>query len=95
MGSFWEIIVSNTVVAAALALGAIALGRLWKNAAASHLLWIAVLLKLFTPPIVTAEAPFAWSALSLGGPFRFSRSKAVPRLPKGGPRKQRRFPARI
>ncbi len=65
MGSFWEIIVSNTVVAAALALGAIALGRLWKNAAASHLLWIAVLLKLFTPPIVTAEAPFAWSALSL------------------------------
>jgi beta-lactamase regulating signal transducer with metallopeptidase domain len=64
MGTFWEIIVSNTLVAATLALGAIALGRLWKNAAASHLLWIAVLLKLFTPPIVTVEEPFAWSALS-------------------------------
>src|SRR5258708_19291542 len=59
MSYFWDIIASNAIVAAILAIGALLLSRLWKNPAAIHLLWVVVLLKLFTPPIVTPQLPFA------------------------------------
>ena len=36
MYAFWEIIASNAVVATILAIGAMLLGRIWKNAAAVH-----------------------------------------------------------
>jgi beta-lactamase regulating signal transducer with metallopeptidase domain len=67
MDAFWEIIASNAVVATILAIGAMLLGRCWKNAAAIHVLWIVVLVKLFTPPLLTAELPSA---------FRFLPSRA-------------------
>ena len=60
MYTFWEIIASNAMVATILAIGAMLLGRIWKNAAAVHVLWVVVLLKLFTPPLITAELPFAF-----------------------------------
>ena len=60
MDAFWGIIASNAVVATILAIGAVLLGRIWKNAAAVHVLWVVVLLKLFTPPLVTTELPFAF-----------------------------------
>ena len=60
MCTFWEIIASNAVVATILAIGATLLSRIWKNAAALHVLWVVVLLKLFTPPILTTELPFAF-----------------------------------
>jgi beta-lactamase regulating signal transducer with metallopeptidase domain len=63
MLAFWEIIASNAVVATILAIGAMLLSLIWKNAAAVHVLWVVVLLKLFTPPLVTAELPFALSSL--------------------------------
>ena len=69
MYAFWGIIASNAVVATILAIGAMLLGRIWKNAAAVHVLWVVVLLKLFTPPLVTTELPFA---------FRFLPSAAAP-----------------
>ena len=50
MYAFWGIIASNAIVAMILAIGAVLLGRVWKNAAAIHVLWVVVLLKLFTPP---------------------------------------------
>jgi beta-lactamase regulating signal transducer with metallopeptidase domain len=58
MYAFWEIIASNAVVATILAIGAMLLSRIWKNAAAVHVLWVVVLLKLFTPPLITTEPPF-------------------------------------
>jgi len=63
MYAFWEVVASNAVVATALAVGALLLGRIWKNAAAVHVLWVVVLLKLFTPPLVTAELPSALTFL--------------------------------
>ena len=62
MYAFWEIIASNAVVATILAIGAMLLSRIWKNAAAVHVLWVVVLLKLFTPPLVTTELPFAFTS---------------------------------
>jgi hypothetical protein len=56
MYAFWEIIASNAVVATILAIGAMLLSRIWKNAAAVHVLWVIVLLKLFTPPLVTSAS---------------------------------------
>ena len=63
MYTFWEIIASNAVVATILAVIAMLLGRIWKNAAAVHVLWVVVLLKLFTPPLVITELPFAIAVL--------------------------------
>jgi beta-lactamase regulating signal transducer with metallopeptidase domain len=60
MYTFWEIIASNAVVATILAVGAMLLSGIWKNAAALHVLWVVVLLKLFTPPLLTTELPFAF-----------------------------------
>jgi beta-lactamase regulating signal transducer with metallopeptidase domain len=67
MYAFWAIIISNAAIATILAIGAMLLGRIWKNAAAVHLLWVVVLLKLFTPPLFTAELPFAPSFRPSGG----------------------------
>jgi beta-lactamase regulating signal transducer with metallopeptidase domain len=61
MHAFWGIIASNAVVAALLAIGTGLLGRIWKQPAALHVLWVVVLLKLFTPPLVTAELPTAFA----------------------------------
>jgi beta-lactamase regulating signal transducer with metallopeptidase domain len=63
MYTFWESIASNAVVATIMAICAMVLSRFWKNAAAVHLLWVVVLLKLFTPPLLTAELPFALTFL--------------------------------
>ncbi len=57
----WEIIASNAILATFLGIGAALLGRVWKNPAALHLLWVIVLLKLFTPPVVISGLPFAGS----------------------------------
>ena len=61
MGAFWGIVASNAVVAAILAIVARRLGRVWKHAAAVHVLWVVVLLKLFTPPLITAGLPSAFA----------------------------------
>ena len=57
MQSFWELIVSNALIATFLAIATALLSRVWKNPAAIHLLWVVVLLKLFTPPILTTGIP--------------------------------------
>jgi hypothetical protein len=66
MYTFWEIVASNSVVATILAIGAMLLGRIWKNAAAIHVLWVVVLLKLFTPPLLTTGIPFAVTIVPSG-----------------------------
>lgn len=59
LSPFWGVVASNAVVAGVLAIFACLVGRIWKNPAALHLLWLAVLLKLFTPPVATVAIP-AW-----------------------------------
>jgi beta-lactamase regulating signal transducer with metallopeptidase domain len=57
MQSLWEIVASNAVVVVVLAAGVALLGRLWRNPLCLHLLWLLVLLKLATPPILTVPLP--------------------------------------
>ncbi len=57
MHAFWEIVASNSLVVVVLALGVAFLGRHWKNPVGLHLLWVFVLLKLITPPVVTVRVP--------------------------------------
>ena len=59
MYAFWEIIASNAMVATILAIGAMLWPRL-EETAAVHAFWVVVLLKLFTPPLITTELPFAF-----------------------------------
>jgi beta-lactamase regulating signal transducer with metallopeptidase domain len=66
MYTFWEIVASNAVVATVLAIGVMLLGRIWKNAAALHVLWVVVLLKLFTPRLLITAIPFAVTIVSSG-----------------------------
>ena len=71
MHAFWEIVVSNSVVVVVLAASVALLGRVWKNPAGLHLLWLFVLLKFVTPPVITL--PVAWPA-----------ARAVPVSPEAG-----------
>ena len=88
MHAFWEIIASNAVVATILAIGAMLLGRIWKNAAAVHVLWVVVLLKLFTPPLVTTELPFAFPFLPSAAERRFAcKDFELSRTQRGGARR--------
>ena len=57
MNAFLTIVASNAVVAVALAVAAGWLGRSGRNAAVAHAAWVVVLLKLGTPPLVTAGLP--------------------------------------
>jgi beta-lactamase regulating signal transducer with metallopeptidase domain/photosystem II stability/assembly factor-like uncharacterized protein len=53
MHAFWEIVASNCLLVTALAMTVTLLGRLWRNPARLHLLWVLVLVKLLTPPMVS------------------------------------------
>jgi len=57
MHAFWEIVASNALVVAVLAVLVALLGRFWKNPVGLHLLWVLVLLKLVTPPLATLPIP--------------------------------------
>lgn len=58
MDTFWEIVASNAGLVVVLAIGVAILGRVWKNPAGLHILWVLVLLKLFIPPLITIGVPF-------------------------------------
>jgi beta-lactamase regulating signal transducer with metallopeptidase domain len=49
---------SNAVAAAVLALVAVAVGAVWRRPALAHGLWLLVLLKLLTPPLVRVPVPW-------------------------------------
>ncbi|HEX5272525.1 MAG TPA: hypothetical protein VFW33_18635, partial [Gemmataceae bacterium] len=52
MSTLLGIGLANAVMAAALALLAVAVGRVWRKPALRHGLWLLVLLKLVTPPLL-------------------------------------------
>jgi WD40 repeat protein/beta-lactamase regulating signal transducer with metallopeptidase domain len=55
--AIFEAVLGNLAVAAALAAVALAAGRWLNRPAVSHVLWLLVLVKLFTPPLVTIPVP--------------------------------------
>jgi beta-lactamase regulating signal transducer with metallopeptidase domain len=83
MHAFWEIVVSNTLIVVALAGGIALLGRFWKNPAGLHLLWIFVLLKLVTPPVLTIPVPL-WVPPLTTAPRERSENREMVQVPGVG-----------
>ena len=57
MHIFWETIVSNSLVVTVMATALALLGRIWKNPLALHVLWVLLLLKFVTPPLLILPVP--------------------------------------
>jgi beta-lactamase regulating signal transducer with metallopeptidase domain len=64
MGALVEIGLWNAAASAALALAAAAVSRLGRRPALAHTLWLLVLLKLVTPPLVPFSLPWPGGAAS-------------------------------
>lgn len=52
---FWNVVLSNAVIATALAILALVIGRCFGRPRLEHFVWLLVLLKLFTPPLWNAN----------------------------------------
>ncbi|MCH7726270.1 MAG: M56 family metallopeptidase [Planctomycetes bacterium] len=57
MNSIHSLLISNVVLAALLAVLAIVLTRVWRNPQFAHALWLLVLVKLVTPPLIHVPMP--------------------------------------
>ena len=57
MTTFLSIVISNITIAAVLAVAALAITRVWRDPHLAHALWLLVLLKLVTPPLVLVPRP--------------------------------------
>jgi beta-lactamase regulating signal transducer with metallopeptidase domain len=57
MNAIGVVVASNAAVVLLLAVGVALLGRIWKNPIGLHLLWVLVLVKFVTPPIITVPVP--------------------------------------
>ena len=53
-----ELVISNVALAAALAVIACCVSRIWRNPHLAHALWLVVLVKLVMPPLVQLPAPW-------------------------------------
>ena len=53
MNAFWEIVASNALLVVVLAVVVAVVGRFWKNPLGLYVLWLLVLLKFVTPPLLT------------------------------------------
>jgi beta-lactamase regulating signal transducer with metallopeptidase domain len=60
MNAILEIAASNFILSALLASVAIAATRVWRSPQLAHGLWLLVLLKLVTPPLVSVSPPANW-----------------------------------
>ena len=81
MHTIWETIVSNSLVVTVLAMALVLLGRTWKNPGGLHLLWVMVLLKFVTPPLLILPVPLTVN-LPLPAP---DQQKAGQRVPDRSP----------
>lgn len=89
MDPFLQIIASNALIAAALAVPAALATRARVNPAVVHVLWLLVLVKLFTPPVLPVRVPWPHVAVSsaapaplpTGTPLVESSSSAAPSPP--------------
>lgn len=60
MDNLFDIMLSNTIVASTLAVIAYGAGRIWHNPQLRHILWMLVLLKLMTPPLISVPIESTW-----------------------------------
>lgn len=82
MNPLLQMMWSNAFVATALALLVFPLTRVCRRPALSHCLWILVLVKLVTPPIVSVPLPVSWAP----GPGQEHSDPAAPIVPIEAPR---------
>jgi beta-lactamase regulating signal transducer with metallopeptidase domain len=75
----------NAVMAAGLAVVAAAVTRIWRAPALAHALWLLVLLKLVTPPLV--PVPFSWPQPEIATPREMERRPAEARTDAPAPRR--------
>src|SRR5439155_1717180 len=68
-----SIALTNAALATLLALVALAVCRLVRSPALTHLLWVIVLLKLFTPPLI--QIPVGWKLALL--PVRWAANSTL------------------
>jgi bla regulator protein BlaR1 len=64
MTGILAIVTSNAIISAVLALVTVAVTRFWRSPQLAHGLWLLVLLKLITPPLITVSPPSDWLAVS-------------------------------
>lgn len=91
MASLLQIGLTNAVLSAILATLVLAITRFYKNPHVAHVLWMVVLLKLVTPPLVDVPISFVsdWNATELSSPtpkeLRTSQLSTTPasELPNG------------
>ena len=57
MNSIYALLLSNFVLAALLAVLAVVLTKVWRNPQFAHALWLLVLVKLVTPPLIYVPMP--------------------------------------
>jgi beta-lactamase regulating signal transducer with metallopeptidase domain len=91
METILEVGLGNALAATVLALGAAVVSRLLRRPALSHTLWVLVLLKLVTPPLVPCALPWSSDGESVPAagesphataePFRPTRDDAEPAPP--------------
>lgn len=60
MNSLFEIAISNVLVAGMLAAVVFLISRVWRKPALIHCLWVIVLLKLVTPPMIPIPIGVSW-----------------------------------
>jgi beta-lactamase regulating signal transducer with metallopeptidase domain len=58
LSTLLQVALSNAVMATGLALLALVISSLWRRPAVTHCLWVLVLLKLVTPPLVLVPLPW-------------------------------------
>ena len=89
MQAFLQIVASNALLVVVLAAGVALLGRVWKNPLCLHLLWLCVLLKLVTPPIITVPVPLPATSIPLAigdvGANPFSALPSQVEVPNSSP----------
>jgi len=75
MDSILQFLLSNALVATILALVLVLVGRVWRHPGLLHMLWLIVLVKLVTPPVVTV--PIHWASDTVADVQPISSERAL------------------
>src|SRR5713101_259035 len=84
MPSLIESVLANAACAAVLALLALAVGRVWRRPAVLHGLWLLVLLKLVTPPILPLPVRVLPASVPPAAPVAVAETPEPPPEPTTG-----------
>lgn len=85
MDTFLQVIASNGVIAAALAVAAAMTSRFRVNPAVVHVLWLLVFVKLFSPPVLPVGVPWPWTAELPARVISTPLSEAIPETASSDP----------